>query len=118
MLLQESGKNSSQSGLPGFTLEEKRANEEIANIRYSQLPFLSESPNIILVNISGYTVVRQTSKLHVFKGSVHRQMLEKIINLDGSQHQPPKSLWRLSGFHSMQRAFTTITAEECFKLTG
>ena len=57
-LLQESGKNSSQSGLPGLTLEEKqRASEEIANIRYSQLPFLSESPNIILVNISGYTVI-------------------------------------------------------------
>ena len=50
-------RNSSQSGLPGLTLEkEQRASEEIANIRYSQLPFLSESPNIILVNISGYTV--------------------------------------------------------------
>ena len=50
-------KNTSQFGLPGLTLEEKQgASEEIANIRYNQLPFLSESPNIILVNISGYAV--------------------------------------------------------------
>ena len=67
-LLLESGKNSSQSGLPGLTLEEKqRASEEIANIRYSQLPFLSESPNIILVNISGYTVGSKNSLFQIQK---------------------------------------------------
>ena len=55
-----------QSGLPGLTLEEKERagnetnnlfQEQIAKIRYRQSRFYSESPNIILVNISSYAVV-------------------------------------------------------------